>query len=96
MPSSSVVCFSRQRWDPALLRSSPQLAEAQRVYVIEPPIFDGKPPWVELVAAADNVTRVVPHAAEGWSPQLVESWWRRLLERVIAMEHLDDAVVIEA
>lgn len=66
-----VVCFSHLRWDFVFQRPQHLLsrfARDHRVFVIEEPFLDAADDRIDVIEAANNVWRLVPHLSENDTP----------------------------
>ena len=80
-----LICFSHLRWDFVFQRPQHlmgRFARSHSVHVWEEPIFVSTlvEPHLETRRAAQNLTIVTPHLAEGLSEAVVESQLKRLLD----------------
>jgi UDP-galactopyranose mutase len=88
-----LVCFSHLRWNFVFQRPQHLLSRAardHRVYFVEEPSFDEGPPRLALRETEHGVIVVEPHLPDGVERDVAESWLRRLVDQLVASEHLVD------
>ena len=87
-----LVCLSHLRWDFVYQRPQHLLsrfAKHTRLFFVEEPYFDNpQESWLEVAPREDNLQLVIPHLAQGLSPEQIEIVQRQLLDKFFAEQGL--------